>query len=107
MARSSSRILNVGSGSIRARFSVPPHGVEFAFKSLLLGHEVTRAGPEQLQAPNRAKESVRTYLDKVEQTALDDGDFFAPDLPAPVVDGSVPGPLLGCVQNLIYTAPKE
>ena len=42
------------------------HGVEFAFKFLLLGHKTTRAGPEQLHAPDRAKESARTCLNKVE-----------------------------------------
>ena len=64
---------------------------------------MTRIGPEQLQAPNRAKKSVRTCLNKVEQPTLDYGDTLVPDFSASVVDGSVPSPCLGCVQNFGYS----
>ncbi len=80
----------------------PPHGIEFAFEFLLAVHKITRADPEQLQAPYQAEECLYTHLDEVEQTALDDGDTLGPHIPALIVDGSVPSPQTGRIQNLIH-----
>ena len=78
-------------------FQRPLHDVEFSFELLLLWHKTARAGPDQLQPPNRGEEGLRSYVDEVEQATLHDGDAFVPNLPALLVDGSETGPLMGSV----------
>ena len=39
-------------------FQRPLHGVEFSFEIWLLWHKIARAGPGQLQSPNRAEEGL-------------------------------------------------
>ena len=49
-----------------------------------------------------ALEYLYTHLDEVEQTAPDDGDTLGPHIAALIVDGSVPSPQTGRIQNLIH-----
>ncbi len=68
----------MGSGSIRARFSVPSMPSSLRLNFCLPCTRLLVPIPSSFSASYQAEECLYAHLDEVEQTALDDGDTLGP-----------------------------